>query len=342
MLEPVFGKRKAVFIAEIGLNHNGRPAEAGEMIARAAESGADAVKFQTYLPELMNSQYTKSLMEKGDESFTDSGVIDFLAQFTLREEEYMKLKERAASCGVEFFSAAFDAPSVELLERLGVRLYKVASSEVTNTPLLEKIAAAAKPVIMSTGMATADDIECALATLKSGGCPEVCLLHCVSLYPMQNSEANLLRIVSLRERFGLHTGLSDHSTGRETVTAAAVLGARVFEKHFKLADDHKCPDAEVSLSPCDFKEMTVKVNEVIDMLGDGRIEYGSRESGTAKAARRSLFASVEIKQGSIIDKSDLVALRPGKGISPRMIYSVAGKKALRDIPAGALIKPEDF
>lgn len=342
MLESIFKNRKTVFIAEIGLNHNGNFAQAYEMVMRAAESGADAVKFQTFVPELMNSPYTKSLMEKGDESYTDRGVIDFLSEFTLEKDEYLKLKERAAASGVEFFSAPFDAPSVDLLEGLEVRLYKVASSEVTNIPLLKRIALTRKPVIMSTGMADAEEIYNAVSALNSGGCPDICLLHCVSLYPLEIHEANLLRIVSLREKFGLHTGLSDHSPGYDTVTAAAVLGARVFEKHFRLSDEHECPDAEVSLSPHAFKEMTVRVNAAISMLGSGEIGYGLREAGTAEGARKSLFAAVDIARGDTIAEKDLVALRPGKGISAGMFYSVSGKKALRDIRSGALIKPDDF
>ena len=312
------------------------------MVMRAAESGADAVKFQTFVPELMNSPYTKSLMEKGDESYTDRGVIDFLSEFTLEKDEYLKLKERAAASGVEFFSAPFDAPSVDLLEGLEVRLYKVASSEVTNIPLLERVASCGKPVIMSTGMSGADEIDTAINVLQKKGCPEICLLHCVSLYPMEPGEANLMRIVSLREKFGLPTGLSDHSTGHETVAAAALLGARVFEKHFKLNESHECPDAAVSLSPEAFREMTLKVNEAILMTGSGEIDFSGREAETASGARRSLFAARNIAEGNIIKKEDLVALRPGTGISTSMFYSVAGKKALRDIRSGALIKPDDF
>jgi sialic acid synthase SpsE len=342
MLESVFKNKKTIFIAEIGLNHNGRFAQAYEMIMRAADAGADAVKFQTFDPELMNSPYTRSLLENGDTGFTDRSIIDFLSKFTLEKDEFLKLKERATTSGVEFFSAPFDAGSVDLLEYTEVRLYKVASSEVTNIPLLRRIALTRKPVIMSTGMSSEDEIAAAVKTLKDGGCPEICLLHCVSLYPMRPDEANLLRIVTLRERFGLNTGLSDHSSGHETVTAAAILGARLFEKHFKLGDEHECPDAAVSLTPEAFKEMVEKVNEAISMTGDGMITCGERESLTARAAKRSIFAAADIARGEIIDEKSLVLLRPGTGISASMFYSVTGKKALRDIPAGAPIKPEDF
>ncbi|HQO39343.1 MAG TPA: N-acetylneuraminate synthase family protein [Spirochaetota bacterium] len=342
MLESIFKHKKTIFIAEIGLNHNGSFAQAYEMIMRAADAGADAVKFQTFDPELMNSPYTRSLLEKGDTSFTDRGVIDFLSKFTLEKDEYLKLKERATASGVEFFSAPFDAVSVDLLEYTGVKLYKVASSEVTNIPLLRRIALTRKPVIMSTGMSSEDEIAAAVKTLKDGGCPEICLLHCVSLYPMRSDEANLLRIVNLRERFGLHTGLSDHSTGHETVSAAAILGARVFEKHFRLGEDHECPDAAVSLTPAAFKEMVEKVNEAISMLGSGDIAYSGRESDTARGAKRSIFAATDIGRGEVFDEKSLVLLRPGTGISASMFYSVTGKKALRDIPAGAPVKPEDF
>lgn len=342
MLNNIFNNKKIVFIAEIGLNHNGDPALAEEMIVKASEAGADAVKFQTFIPEKMNSPYTSSLLKSGDEKNPDYGIIDFFNKFTFSEEQWKKLKEVSDKCGTEFFSAPFDAESVELLERMNVRLYKIASSELTNTPLVRKIAAAGKPVLLSTGMASETDIELSLKNLKESGNPETTLLHCVSLYPANKNEANLKRIASLRDRFGIPVGLSDHTSDYETAIIAAAMGATVIEKHFKTDENHDCPDKDVSLTAPGFKEMTEKVRETLEILGDGRIQYSGRESDTALAARKSLFASKKIAAGETLTEKSVIALRPGMGISPNMIDDITGKKSKIDINEGSLLKWEYF
>jgi sialic acid synthase SpsE len=342
MLNKIFNNKKIVFIAEIGLNHNGDPALAEEMIARAAEAGADAVKFQTFIPEKMNSPYSSSLLKNGEEKDPDYGIIDFFRKFTFTEAQWKKLKSVSEKCRTEFFSAPFDPESVELLEKLNVRLYKVASSEVTNTPLLRKIGAAKKPVLLSTGMASEQDIEISLKILKDSGCPETVLLHCVSIYPAEKNEANLKRIVSLRDRFKIPAGLSDHTGDYESAVIAAALGAVVIEKHFIIDENHDCPDKNVSLTAPDFKEMTIKVNDTLAIMGSGNIQYSGREADTARAARRSLFAAKQIVSGEIITDDSIIALRPGTGISANMIDALTGKKSKIDIKEGSLLKWEYF
>ena len=342
MLNTVFNNKKIVFIAEIGLNHNGDITLAEEMIARAAEAGADAVKFQTFIPEKMNSPYTSSLMKNGEEKNPDYGIIDFFRKFTFTENQWKKLKRVSESNGTEFFSAPFDAESVELLEKLDVRLYKVASSELTNTPLIRKIGATKKPVLLSTGMAGENDIDLCLKNLKHSGNSETVLLHCVSLYPAAKEEANLKRIVSLRGKFGIPAGLSDHTSGYESAMIAAALGAAVIEKHFMIDKNHDCPDKDVSLTAEGFREMIEKVNDTIAMTGDGTIPYSGREADTARAARKSLFASKKISAGDILSGESVIALRPGVGISPNMIDEITGKKSKVDINEGSLLRWEYF
>ncbi len=342
MLNTIFNNKKIVFIAEIGLNHNGEISLAEEMIVRAAEAGADAVKFQTFIPEKMNSPYTSSLLKTGEDKNPDYGIIEFFRKFTFTEEQWRKLKKISVSCGTEFFSAPFDAESVELLERLDVRLYKVASSELTNTPLIRKIGSTGKPVLLSTGMAVEKEIETCLANLKQSGNPETVLLHCVSLYPAAKEEANLKRIVSLRERFGNPAGLSDHTAGYESAVVAAVLGAEVIEKHFMIDENHDCPDREVSLTAAGFKEMTEKVRDAIALTGSGEIRYSGREADTARAAKKSLFASKKIKAGDMITAESIIALRPGVGISPEMIDDITGRRSKTDINEGSLLRREYF
>lgn len=342
MLNNIFNNKKIVFIAEIGLNHNGDIALAEEMIAAAAKAGADAVKFQTFIPEKMNSPYTSSLMKNGEDKDPDYGIIDFFRKFTFTADQWKKLKKVSDTCGTEFFSAPFDSESVDLLEKMDVRLYKVASSELTNTPLIRKIGATKKPVLLSTGMAFEKDIDLCLMNLKQYGNSETILLHCVSLYPAAKKEANLKRIISLGEKFRIPVGLSDHTAGYESAMIAAALGAVVIEKHFMIDKNHGCPDKDVSLTADGFKEMTEKVNDALSLTGNGIIQYSGREADTALGARKSLFTSKKITAGEILSVDSVIALRPGVGISPNMIDEITGKKSKIDINEGSLLRWEYF
>lgn len=342
MLKTIFGSSKPVFIAEIGLNHNGDINTAEKMIEKAAESGAHAVKFQTFIPELMNSPLTSSLMKGDAEPVKDNSIIDFFKTFIFTPDQWVRLKKKSEDCGVVFFSAPFDLPSVDLLESIDVPLYKIASSEVTNPMLLKKIASTGKPVILSTGMSTADEINSAIRILESTSSGEIVLLHCVSLYPLDDSEANLNRIITLRERFCKTVGISDHSRDYASVMIAAAFGAEVIEKHFKLSDDHDCPDKDVSLSPGQFRVMVSAAGRGSLMAGDGMIDFSGRESDTARGAKRSLFAGTDLTSGSVLSETDLLCLRPGTGIPASRIYEFTGRKLKTDIKKGSLLKPEYF
>lgn len=342
MLETIFGSSKPVFIAEIGLNHNGDIDVAEKMIEKASESGAHAVKFQTFIPELMNSPLTSSLMNGDVEPVKDNSIIDFFKTFIFTPEQWVRLKKKSEDCGVVFFSAPFDLPSVDLLESINIPLYKIASSEVTNPMLLKKIASTGKPVILSTGMSTADEIDSAIRILEGSGSGEIVLLHCVSLYPLDDSEANLSRIISLREHFGKPVGISDHSRDYASVMIASALGAVVVEKHFKLSDDHDCPDKDVSLSPVQFREMVSAAERGSLMAGDGKINFSGRESDTARGAKRSLFAAKDLTTGSVLSDTDILCLRPGTGIPASCIYDFTGRKLKTDIKKGSILKPEYF
>lgn len=343
MLESVIPrKHEALYIAEIGLNHNGDAALAGRMIEAAARAGADAVKFQVFVPELMNSRYTVDLLAGRPEGAGDEGILDFFRGFVLGEDAYRHLAGVARSHGVTFFASVFDLPSLELMEGLGAPLYKIASSEVTNWPLIEAIARTGKPAVMSTGMAAEDEIAGALAAFRRHSAAEVVLLHCVSLYPLPPAEVNAARIGTLSERFGCPVGFSDHSRDILAAVVAAARGARVFEKHFTIDRFHDCPDKEVSLAPDDFRRLIDAVEEAIPMVGSGAIPFGAAEGQVARAARRSLFARRTIERGAVIGADDLVALRPGTGIPVHRRDTVLGRRALREIPAGHLVRSEDL
>jgi sialic acid synthase SpsE len=341
MLDKIFKKRRSsVYIAEIGLNHNGSYELASKMIGSAAGAGADAVKFQVFVPEKMNSVYTTSLLERGTDDTPDRSQLDFLGRFVLKGAEYAGLKARADECGVVFFSSVFDEESFQLMESLGAPLYKIASSEVTNHPLIERVAATGKPVIMSTGICTEGEISSAVEIIRDRGGAGPVLMHCVSLYPTSPEFANLSRIRTLADRFGLEVGFSDHTAGTFACSLAAATGARLFEKHFTVDRFHDCPDKDVSLGPEEFSSMIDQVEKAVSMMGDGSISSGSPENGTARAARRSLFAARNIPAGNVIGRDDLIALRPGTGIPVIRMGDVLGKRAALDIKKERIIKLE--
>ena len=343
MIKDIFKtNHQAVFIAEIGLNHNGDIDLARGMVDSAAKAGADAVKFQVFVPELMNSVYTSSLLEHGEEKYIDKSQVDFFSKFTLRKEDYAELKSFAEELGIVFFASVFDIRSVEMIEGFGVGLYKLASSEVTNHPLIRAVADTGKPLILSTGISTEEEIEMAINVFRKNSGADLMIMHCVSQYPAQAEGLNIGRISSLRERFGVETGFSDHSLGITAPILAAGQGVKIFEKHFTIDRLHECPDKDISLDPDEFSLMVNSVEEAIRMIGTGEIPYGSSEKETAKAARRSLFAARSIKAGKIIEESDLIALRPGVGIPVYRMNDIVGKISKVDIKKDFIIKKEYF
>ena len=342
MLKSIFKtKRRCIYIAEIGLNHNGDISTAIQMIEAAAGAGADAVKFQAFTPEKMNSVYTASLLQNGSEADPDTGIVDFFRKLTFTPAQFKKLKDKADGLGIVFFTSVFDEDSLAMTEALGVKLYKVASSEVTNHSLLKKIAATGKPVICSTGISFAKEIESAVKILKGSG-SELVLMHCVSLYPPRPEDLNLKRILSLGKRFGVEVGYSDHNREPLSCALAAACGAGIFEKHFTLSDDFDCPDKAVSLPPERFSEMIELCETSAAMAGDGTIDFGEAESSTAVSARRSLFAARPVKAGAVIKDDDIIALRPGIGMPEYMRGSIVGRKSSRDIKKDYLLREEYF
>lgn len=337
-----FQKRRGIYIAEIGLNHNGDVSVAKSMIEAAAVAGADAVKFQTIVPELLNSIYTNSLLESGHDNRADNNPIDFFARFSLSLNDYIELKKLAESLGLTFFSAPFDSVSLALLEDVGLSVYKIASSEVTNLPLVRAIAKTGKPAVISTGISLKTSIAQAIEVFKREGGGKVALMHCISNYPVNPQDVNISRIAALKQEFGLETGFSDHSKGSKAMVLAAAFGARIFEKHFTIDRDYDCPDKVVSVAPEEFSALINDVEEAIVMLGDGVIDFGASEAPVARAASRSLFASRDIAAGSVVVEEDLKALRPGVGISAALLESCIGRKTKVAIAKDRLLRMEYF
>lgn len=338
----IFPGKDLIFIAEIGLNHNGDIDTAKKMVEEAGRAGADAVKFQTFIPEKMNSVFTGSLIKYGIEKEPDTKEVDFFKQFVLKKNEYNELMFLASKLNMEFFSSPFDNDSVNLLEQLGVKFYKIASSEVTNHILLKRIAKTEKPVIMSTGISTKDEISMAVDILKTNGTPDIILMHCVSLYPLPLEHANINRIISLKKLFKLEVGYSDHTRDSKTSEIAAVLGARIFEKHFTLNREMECPDRELSLTPEEFNSYTSSVRLIKKILGSSQINFSDPEKEVARLARKSLFAKRTIPKGKALSPDDVISKRPGIGIPVYYLDSIIGKRTNSEIKEDHLIRMEYF
>jgi N,N'-diacetyllegionaminate synthase len=341
MLEKIVqSDRRALYIAEIGLNHNGNTDTARLLISAAARAGADFVKFQTFVPELLSSPYTADLLATGQESKKNSDTIDFFRRFVFSREEYSGLKSFAEGLRVNFFSSVFDSESLELLEGVGVSLYKLASSEVTNHRLIQAVAETGKPAILSTGMSSEDEIGRAVGLFKRTSGAELILMHCVSLYPTLPDQVNLARVRGLAKRFGLPVGFSDHTKGTAAPVVAAACGARIFEKHFTIDRLHDCPDKDISCTPEEFAGMIDSVEDAIRMIGSDALSSGAAESAAALAGRRSLYARRFIPKGKTLDYDDLVALRPGVGIPAYEMTEIVGKRTAADIPEHFLLRRE--
>lgn len=326
-------------IAEAGVNHNGSLALAKELALRAKEAGADIVKYQTFVPELLAA----SSAEKASYQTKNTGggsQLDMLRSLALSYEDFRQLKAYCDEIGISFLSTPFDLRSIDFLQELGMPFWKVPSGEITNLPYLERIGRSGMPVVMSTGMATMEEVEAAVAVLRGSGTADLTLLHCTTQYPTPPEDANLCAMDALRERFGLPVGYSDHTEGIMIPVAAAARGAVVLEKHFTLDRTMEGPDHKASLEPDELAEMVRAVRTVEKALGDGVKKPRDTEIGNRSVARKSIVAAAPIAKGQLLTAELLTTKRPGGGISPMRWYDLIGKAANRDYQADELIDPE--
>jgi len=322
---------ESVFIiAEAGVNHNGSLKRALKMVDEAARTGANAIKFQAFVTEsLVSDRAPKAdYQKKRGQGKTQR---DMLQRLELSPRDFAAIAERARRRGIEMLSSAFDEANADLLEDLGVPAYKMGSGELTDIPLLEHVAKKDKPVLISTGMATLEEIQEAVSAVRAQGNNQIILLHCVSSYPSRAKDSNLRAMVLLRERFGVPVGFSDHTIGVEVPLAAAALGAVVIEKHFTLSRKLAGPDQEASLEPSEFRGMVEGIRVVEEALGRPVKEPTADELKMRLVARRSLVASVNIPKGQVISRQMLAIKRPGTGILPKEIGNMIGKCATRNI-----------
>lgn len=321
-------KQHVLIIAEAGVNHNGDTELARQLIRAAAEAGADFVKFQTFTPEKIVAP-TARKAEYQQKNTGDEGDSQFamLSKLAMPLEWYREMKTYAESVGIAFHSTAFDEESVDFLHQLGLPFFKVPSGEITNKPYLQHIASKGKPVILSTGMATLDEIREALDILTSGGIAlsDITVLHCNTEYPTPMEDVNLLAMQQIGIELGVKTGYSDHTAGIEIPIAATALGAVVIEKHFTISRDLPGPDHKASLEPDELKTMVQAIRNVERALsGDGIKRPSPSEIRNIPIARRSLHFRSDLPAGHVLRREDFIALRPGDGISPMAIDRYIG------------------
>lgn len=334
----VGGGHPCFVIAEIGVNHNGDLELAHALIDAAVSAGADAVKFQTFVPELLAARGApKAEYQKLRDSEVDQ--IAMLAKLALSEDAHRELQAHAVAAGIVFLSSPFDDHSVELLRRLDVPAYKIPSGEVVNLPMLRRIASIGRPILMSTGMCTLDEVAAAVDAVA--GAP-LALFHCVSSYPAAPQDCNLRAIATLRERFGVPVGWSDHAEGVSIAVAAVALGAQMIEKHITLDRALPGPDHAASLEPGELAAMVRSIRAVEDALGDGVKAPTAGELAIARVARKSLHWRCTRDAGHAIGADDLVALRPGSGLSPALAEALLGRRLSRAVAAGAMVSAEDL
>jgi pseudaminic acid synthase len=319
-------------IAEVSANHNGKLETAMRIIEEANKAGADAAKLQTYTPD------TITLNCDSEEFKIRGGLWDGRTLYELYEEAHMPwawhkpLFEHARKVGITLFSSPFDNTAIDLLEDLNAPAYKIASFEAVDLPLIKYAASTGKPMIISTGMADAEEIQEAIDAAREGGCKELAILHCVSGYPSPPHEYNLRTIPDMIERFGLVTGLSDHTLDNTTAITSVAMGASIIEKHFTLDRNGGGPDDSFSLEPADLAALCQGAKTAWQSMG--RVDYGrkSSEQGNAKF-RRSLYFVKDMQCGETITNECLRSVRPGYGLAPKYLESLIGKRVTLNVKA---------
>ena len=334
MAEPFFKQNQTFIIAELSANHGHDLDTALALVKVAKESGADAIKIQTYTPDTITLDCSNEYFQIKHGTIWDGTTLHKLyAEAYTPWEWHGPIQEATEREGLIFFSTPFDLTAVDFLESLYVPLYKIASFEIVDLPLIRRVAATGKPLIMSTGMATLAEIDEAVRAFREAGGSELVLLKCTSAYPTPPNEMNLRTIPHLAEAFGVHAGLSDHSLGVSAPVVAVSLGARVIEKHLTLDRSKPGPDNAFSLEPHEFKEMVAAVRAAEDALGSVTYEATENEK-SSRAFRRSLFVVEDVQAGEVFTARNVRSIRPAYGLSTRHMEEVLGRRAARNLERG--------
>jgi pseudaminic acid synthase len=321
-------------VAEVSANHGQDFDQAVRLIHAAKDAGADAVKLQTYTPDTMTIASDREYFRIGGGTLWDGRTLHELYGEAHTPWDWQpKLKKIAEDLGLDLFSTPFDATAVDFLEQMDVPAHKLASFELVDLPLIRKIAQTRRPMIMSTGMATVEEIEEAVQTARDAGANQIALLKCTSAYPAEAADMNLRTIPELARKFDVPVGLSDHTMGIVAPVAAVALGASIIEKHITLSRSAKGPDSAFSLEPQEFKSMVEAIRTTERALGEVRFGPGPHETSSL-AFRRSLFVVEDMRQGEIFSERTVRAIRPSHGLHTRHLPKILGRKAARDIERG--------
>lgn len=332
--------QKTIIIAEAGVNHNGDYGKAVEMVHAAKEAGADYVKFQTAVPELVISTIAPKAEYQKETTGEGESQLEMCRKIHLRLDDYAPLAELCRKVGIGFMSTPFDLVSIDCLAPLGMDYWKIPSGEITNLPYLRKIARRGEKIILSTGMCELSEVAKALQVLEENGTPrgDVALLHCTTQYPTAMRDVNLRAMYALEKLGAGAVGYSDHTVGIEVPVAAVAMGARIIEKHFTLDKSLPGPDHRASLDPEELAAMICAVRNIETALGTGDKTVAESERANIVVARKSIVAARNIRKGEILTADNITVKRPGNGLSPMLWDSVVGTSAVRDFEYDSLIE----
>ena len=324
-------------IAEAGDNHNGNFDLALQLVDKAAEAGADCVKFQTFVTENVISKFAEKADYQKQTTGENESQYEMVKKLELSFEQFRLIHKYCQEKNIIFLSTPFDLDSIDFLEEIQIPFWKIPSGEITNLPYLEKIAKTGKDIIMYTGMCMMEEIEAALSVLREHGAGKITLLHCNTEYPTPFEDVNLRAMQEMKKAFGVSVGYSDHTVGIAVPIAAAAMGASVIEKHFTLDKNMEGPDHRASLEPEELKQMVRSIRNIERAMGSGKKQPSPSEQKNISIARKSIVAKRKIKQGEQLTEDNLYIKRPGNGISPMRWYEIIGTAAVKDFEEDELI-----
>jgi N,N'-diacetyllegionaminate synthase len=332
--------KKTIIISEAGVNHNGDLSLAKQLIDVAADAKSDYVKFQTFTADELVSKNTEKADYQKAQTQSSESHYEMIKKLELDFESHLELIKYCNKRKIKFLSTPFDIKSIDLLLKLNLDYLKIPSGEITNYPYLKYIASTQKPIIMSSGMATQNEIEMAINTLTDNGLKlnQLSLMHCNTEYPTPFEDVNLFAMKTLKEKFDVPVGYSDHTSGIEVPIAAVALGANIIEKHFTLDRSLPGPDHAASLEPNELKTMIEKIRNIESSLGESVKKPSKSELKNIPIARKSIVAKLNIKKGDSFSKNNITTKRPGLGLSPMEWNNVIGKKAKKDFKADDLVE----
>jgi len=321
--------KSTIIIAEAGVNHNGSIELAEKLIDVAAEAGADFVKFQTFKAETLVTQTADKAEYQKEITDTDESQFEMIKKLELDRKTHEELIDHCKQIDIQFLSTAFDHDSIDLLDQLNMPLFKIPSGEITNLPYLRHIGRMGKPIIMSTGMSSLEEVRDALNVLIESGAEkeQITILHCNTEYPTPMKDVNLKAMLTIKDELGVNIGYSDHTLGIEVAISAVAMGATVIEKHFTLDRNMSGPDHAASLEPEELKAMVTAIRNIEKAMGDGIKKPSSSETKNISVARKSIVAKMPIKKGELFTEENLTVKRPGTGISPMEWDRLIGKRS---------------